>query len=247
MIPTVGPLIALVLLLPIAAVSPAVPARELPHAFEATFTLKAAGATVARIRWSLSPRDGGGYVSTSHTEPAGMVALFRKETRVERSEWKLAGDMLQPLEYHYERTGKKARSIDITFDWDNKVARHDSQGTAWRLPVPPGTLDKFSYLFALMRDLNRGERHVEYTVADGGRHLKHYVLAGVGEERIETALGTLDTTVIRRERNDSKRVTTLWCADALGFLPVKLVHVEGDGTVLTARIDSLTGVEPSGS
>ena len=237
MIAFARPLIALVLLLPTVGV----PAGDLPEPFEATFTLKAAGTKIARIRWSLSPRDGGGYVSTSHTEPAGMIALLRKETRVERSEWALTGDRLQPLSYHYERTGRKARSIDITFDWEKNVAHHDSQGTAWRLPVPPGTMDKFSYLFALMLDLARGERRVEYTVVDGGRRLKHYVLSSVGEERIKTALGTYDTTVVRRERTDSKRETTLWCADELGFLPVKIVHVEGDGAVLTARIDSLSG------
>ena len=242
-----GPLVALFLLLPTATVSPAVSAEDLPDAFEATFTLKAAGTTVARIRWSLSPRAGGGYVSTSRTRPAGVAALFRKETRVERSEWAVVGDRLRPLAYRYERTGSKARSIDIAFDWEKNIAHHDSQGTAWRLPVPAGTLDKFSYLFALMRDLSLGERRVEYTVADGGRHLKHYVLESIGDERIETALGTLVTTVIRRKRTTSKRVTTLWCAEAFGFLPVKIVHVEADGTVLTIRIDSLGGIERSGS
>ena len=142
--------------------------------------LEAGGTTIARIRWSLSPGANGRYISTSHTEPAGMFALFSTETRIERSEWAFAGDWLQPLAYHYERTGKKARSIDITFDWDKNVAQHDSKGAAWRLPVPPGTLDKFNYLFALMRDLMRGERRVEYTVADGGHRLEHYVLAGIG-------------------------------------------------------------------
>ena len=244
---TARSLVALLLALQTGAVSPAVPAGDPPETFEAAFTLKAGGTTIARIRWSLSPGVNGRYISTSHTEPAGMFALFSRDARIERSEWTVAGDWLQPLAYHYERTGKKARSIDITFDWDENVARHDSKGAAWRLPVPPGTLDKFSYLFALMRDLMRGERRFEYTVADGGRHLKHYVLAGIGEERIETALGTFDTTVVRRERANSKRETTLWCARALGFLPVKIVHLERDGSVLTARIDSLSGIVPPGS
>ena len=247
MIATARSLIAWLLVLQTGAVSPAVPAGDLPEAFEATFTLEAGGMTVARIRWSHSPGANGRYISTSHTEPVGMFALFSRENRIERSEWTVAGDWLQPLAYHYERTGRKARSIDITFDWDENVARHDSKGVAWRLPVPPGTLDKFNYLFALMRDLMRGERRVEYTVADGGRRLKHYVLAGIGEERLETALGTFDTTVVRRERTGSKRETTLWCARALGFLPVKIVHVKRDGAVLAVRIDSLSGIVPSGS
>ena len=246
MSPVARPFTALSLLCAVA--SPlAAPAGGLPERFEATFALEAAGATIARTRWSLAPGANGTFVSTSRTEPAGMFSLIRNESRVERSEWTWAGDRLQPLAYRYERTGRKAREIDIEFDWTANVARHDSAGASWRLPVPPGTLDKFSYILAMMRDLGRGERSLEYSIADGGRRLKHYVLTGVGEERVETALGTFDTTVMRRERKSGKRRTTLWCAEALGFLPVKIVHVERDGTSLTLRIESLSGIERRGS
>ena len=222
-------------------------ARELPERFEATFVLEAVGTKIARTQWSLAPGTNGTYVSTSRTEPAGVFSLIRSETRVERSEWTYEGDWLQPLTYRYERTGRKPRKIDIEFDWEANVARHDSPGASWRLPVPPGTMDKFNYILAMMRDLSRGKRSVEYTIADGGRQLKHYVLTGIGEERIETALGTFDTTVIRRERENSKRQTTLWCAGELGFVPVKIVHVERDGKSMTLHIESLSGIERHGS
>ena len=236
------------LLLLCAAASPLpAPARELPERFDATFVLEAAGTKVARTQWSLAPGADGTWVSTSRTEPAGVFSLIRNEARVERSEWTWDGDWLQPLAYRYERTGRKAREIDIEFDWEANVARHHSPGASWRLPVPPGTMDKFNYILAMMRDLSRGERKVEYTIADGGRRLKHYVLSGVGEERIETALGTFDTILIRRERENSKRRTTYWCARELGFLPVKIVHTERDGKSMTLRIESLSGIEPRGS
>lgn len=247
MSPTARSLVALLLVLQIAAVSPAASAGGLPEEFEATFMIEAGGMTIGRIRLALSAGTNGRYISTTYTEPVGMLARLRRETHIERSEWVFAGDWLKPLAYHYERTGKKARSVQISFDWDKGVAEHDSNGTAWRLPVPPGTLDKTNYLFALMRDLMRGERRVEYTVVNGGRRLEQYVLVGIGKERIETALGPLDTAVVRRDRTDSKRETTLWCAKALGFLPVKIVHVERDGAVLTVRIDSLNGIVPSAS
>ena len=230
-------------LLSIAASPLATPARELPERFEATFLLEVAGTKFARTQWSLVPGAGGTYVSTSHTEPIGMFSLIRNEARVERSEWTYEGNWLQPLAYRYARTGRKAREIEIRFDWEENVAFHDSSGARWRLPVPPGTMDKFNYIFAMMRDLSRGERSVEYTIADGGRRLKHYLLAGIGEERIETALGTFDTTIIRRDRKNSKRRTTLWCANELGFLPVKIVHLERDGKSLTLHIESLSGIE----
>ncbi len=233
------------LLLSSAVFSLAVSARELPERFEATFTLEAKGAAIARTRWSLSPGAGGGFVYESHTEPMGVFSLLSDDTISERSEWTYTRDWLRPLAYRYERTGRKARDLSIAFDWEEGseegVARHDSPGGAWEMAVPPGVMDKLSYLLALMRDLGRGARGAEYTIADGGK-LKHYVFSRIGEERIETALGALDAVVVRRERKNAKRETTLWCAAALGFLPVKIVHRERDGTILSLRIESLSGL-----
>ena len=239
---TPGPA-ALLLLLWGAALPLDAPARGLPERFEATFTLEAKGVAIARTRWSLSPGAGGGYVYESRTEPAGMFALIRDDTIVERSEWDYEGEWLRPLAYHYERTGRRAREVGIAFDWEERIARHDSPAGAWKMEVPDGVaaMDKLGYLLALMRDLGRGERHMEYTIADGGK-LKRYTLTGIGDERIETALGAFDTVVVRREQGNAKRETTLWCASALGFLPLKIVHRERDGTVLSLRIESLSGI-----
>ena len=241
------PFNALVLLCLAASPLAAAEARDLPERFEATFVLEAAGAKVARTQWSLAPGTDGSYVATSRTEPVGVFALIRDETRIERSEWTWEGGRLKPIEYRYRRTGRKPREIDIAFDWEANIARHHSPGASWRLPVPPGTMDKFSFILAMMHDLGRGERSVEYTIADGGRRLKRYVLTGIGEERITTALGRFDTAVVRRERENSERKTTFWCAADLGFLPVKIVHVESDGKPITLNIESLSGIERRGS
>ena len=236
------PLAALPLLCLAASPLAAPGAHDLPKRFEATFVLEAAGTKVARTRWSVVPGTAGSYVATSRTEPVGVFALIRDETRIERSEWTWDGDWLKPLEYRYQRTGRKSRELDIAFDWEANVARHDSPGASWQLPVPPGTMDKFNYILAMMHDFGRGKRSVEYTIADGGRRLKRYVLTGIGEERVTTPLGTFDTAVIRRERENSKRKTTFWCAAELGFLPVKIVHVEGDGKSMILTIESLSGI-----
>ena len=110
------------------------------------------------------------------------------------------------------------------------------------MPVPPGTMDKFNYILALMRDLSRGERGVEYTIADGGR-LRRYVLTSIGEERIETALGTFDTIVIRRERENSKRRRPCGVRARWAFSRVKLAHVEPNGKPVTSIFVSLSGIE----
>ena len=231
------------LALEIAVLPLAAPAWELPQRMEATFVLEAAGTKFARTQWSLAPGVGDTYISTSRTEPTGLFALIREETRIERSEWTYSEDWLQSLEYHYERTGRKSRKIAITFDWEENIAHYESQGTAGQLSVPPGTMDKLNHYLALMRDLGRGARRVEYTIADSRRRLGRYVFSKIGEESIHTSLGTLDAVVVRRWHENRQRRTTLWCARALGFFPVKIVHVERDGTPLTLRIESLSGIK----
>ena len=238
-----GARLGAVLALSVAALPLAAPARELPQRMEATFVLEAAGTKFAATHWTLAPGDGDTYISTSRTEPRGLFALIHDETRYERSEWTYSEDWLQPLAYHYERTGRKSRQIDITFDWQENVAHYESHGTSWQLKVPPGTMDKLNHFLALMRDLGRGARHVKYTIADSRRRLTDYVFSEIGEASVDTALGTLEAVVVRREHEDRRRRTTFWCARALGYFPVKIVHDERDGTPLTLRIESLSGIE----
>ena len=215
--------------------------RGLPQRFEASFTLKSLGATVARTHWTLSPLDDGRYVYESRSETSGVMAWVSKDNIVERSEWRYHDDALRPLSYSYRRDGRKSRRVAVAFDWDKRVARNTTAGATWQMPIPEGTLDKLNYLLAMMRDLADGKRDIRYQVADGGR-LKSYRLLAVGNERLTTELGRLDTVVIRRLREGKRRETTLWCAPSLRYLPVRIEHRERDGVDVLLAIDSVRGL-----
>jgi len=221
-------------------------AGTLPERFVAEFVLEAHGATVGRTTWSLAPGGEGRFVYESLTETAGVVALIRDDRIVERSVWRYGDDGgLRPLRYRYERTGKKARDVAIDFDWENGRVHNTAKGRTWELEVPAGTLDKLSYLLAMMRDFRGGARSVTYDIADGGK-VKTYRLETRGEETLETALGPLDTVMVERLRDDDdERETLLWVAPALDFLPVKVRHREKDGSVLVLRVESVDGIGPA--
>jgi hypothetical protein len=67
----------------------------------------------------------------------------------------------------------------------------------------------------------------------------------MGVETLETALGTLKTLKIRRLRDQDDGEATLWCASALGFLPVKLEHRDRDGRLVSMYIQSIEGMPPT--
>ncbi len=213
--------------------------------FVASFVLKIFGTTVGRSEWRLVPGENEQFLWESRSETAGAGALISDVYITERSESELYGQTFRPLVYRYSRYGKNAvRNIQVTFDWDNGVVLNTAKGHTWSMSVPPQTLDKLNYLLALMRDLADGKRSMRYTIADGGR-LKVYDMREVGTETLETALGTLKTVKIRRLRHKDDREATLWCAPALGFLPVKLEHRDRDGRLVSMTIQSIEGMPPT--
>jgi len=210
-----------------------------PEPFSAKYLLSAKGIVVGKTRWSFERAGDARFVYEARSTPTGLVSLFRDDRIVERSELRVrpTGE-LRPLRYHYRRTGDKAEQVEIRFDWENRIAHNDVEGTTRRLDIPEGTLDKASYILALMRDLARGKRRVSYPVAAHGK-LKTYRLEAVERERLDTKLGQLDTIKVRRIRDpDTDRKTLAWFAPALGYLPVKIVHEEDDGWGLSLHIES---------
>ena len=83
---------------------------------------------------------------------------------------------------------------------------------------------------------------IQISVADGKR-VKDYLLTFVGEDVVDTPMGSLNTLHFERLHDDPDRKSDIWVAPELDFLMVKTVHIE-DGkpveVVLTkARIEGL--------
>jgi Protein of unknown function (DUF3108) len=213
--------------------------------FVANFVLTAFGTTVGRTQWRLVPIDDLQFLWESRSETAGAGALIRDLYITERSESEIHGQGFRPIVYNYDRYGENAsRKVQVSFDWENGVVLNTAQDHTWRMAVPPDTLDKLNYLLALMHDLASGKRNMRYTIADGGR-LKTYDMRAAGTETLETALGTLKTLKVRRLRDQDEDEAMLWCASALGFLPVKLEHRDRDGRLVSMHIESIEGMPPT--
>ena len=202
-----------------------------PQNFRATFLLKAQNVEVGTTQWELAPLSAGRYAFTSRSEAIGIAKLFRNERVNERSEWQFADGHVRPLHYAYSRIGgKRERELKTEFDWEKAQVRHWHNTEGSTMPLVNGTLDNLVYVIALMSDLAHGVKDAHYQVVDGGK-TKNYQLKVIGQEQIDTVVGSLKTTVIERTRSGKSRLTRIWCAQALNFLPVQIEHVEDDGTL----------------
>ncbi len=213
------------------------PAAAISEPFVARFSLTTQGTKIGQTEWSVRAVASDVFVYESRTVAAGIFGLVSDDEIVERSHWQLDQGTLQPLRYSYRRSGgDNERNVEVSFDWEKQQAENTVRGHSWRMPVPAGTLDKLSYVLVLMEDLAAEKTELRYQIADGGR-LKTYELRIEGEERIDTALGSMDTIIVRRLRNSEQRETLLWCSKSLNYLPVMIEHREKDGTVVW-RIES---------
>lgn len=218
--------------------------EQVPSSFNATYKLYYAGMEVAETQRSISKSGTGQneYIYRAESRTIGLATMVRKDHIVEESLWKVINRELYPLDYSYVRyKGELDREVNIHFDWEKNLITGQVNKKTKKLPLTAGVLDKLLYQYAIMRDLQNGEFPETYTIADG-RKMETYYFNNMGEEKITTPLGVLDTIKIEHIKPNDERKLVFWCAPDLKFLPVKIEHTEEDGQVTTAVIQLLAGL-----
>ena len=209
--------------------------------FEAEFSLYAMNMEVAIVTRRLTRLDDNSYEYLSETRTIGLSSLFKKLHIVETSNLTVQGRLLKPVFYSYKRSGnKKKREVSIEFNWQTNEIKNTINGDFWHMPTEPSVMDKLLYQLAIMFDLKNGHTPASYLIADGGG-IKTYNFEKLGEETIDTPLGSFDTTKMLRYKPDSSRRSVFWCAHDLEFLPIKVEHTEKDGSKTMAVIKLLQG------
>lgn len=158
---------------------------------------------------------------------ASMLVASLNET----SWLNLVNGDIQPHQYRYSRKGMgKSKKIKQDFDWKNQQATGSDRGKPINVTLIQGVQDKSSYQLALQRDVAEGKTSMSYRVLDGD-DLDTYDFRVLGEEKVDTKVGTVDAIKVERVRDptQSKRITVLWFAKDWDFLLVRLQQVESDG------------------
>ncbi|MTI63986.1 DUF3108 domain-containing protein [Methylophaga sp.] len=217
-------------------------ASDIPD-FSANYLVRLNGIQAGELKRTLTTQENGLRKFSSVSQAKGVFSFFKPDVIEETSVWKLVDDRVTPQRYRYQRTGgKKDKFLQMQFNWRQKQVSIDDREHPWELDIKTGVLDKLVYQISLMRDLNKGIKQVDYLIADGG-HLKTYEIKVLARETITTPMGQIETIKLTRHREKpNDRETTLWCAPALGYLPVKLEHVE-DEAVFTAVLRRLQGID----
>lgn len=218
--------------------------------YSAHYQIEMNGLQAGELTQQLETLTDGLHRFRSVTKAKGLVAVFRRDTVKETSLWTLTKQQIIPHQYLYQRSGgKKDKYLRMDFDWQQNSVHIDDKVHPWDLEIDPKTLEKHIYQVQLRLDLLQDptKQVFNYAIADGGR-IKHYQIERLEPETISTPLGKIATVKFKRQRDrdsDKDRETTLWCAPELDYLPVKLEHIEKDGTKFTAILHELDGISDS--
>jgi hypothetical protein len=218
-------------------------AQDIPD-FSANYKVRLNSLSAGELKRVLTTNDDGSRTFNSKSQAKGVFAFFKPDLVEETSIWMKEGNEVRPQSYLYQRTGgKKDKYLSLNFDWQNQQINIDNKKQTWSLDAKPNALDKLSYQLALMLDLEQKKKAFSYQIADGSK-FKTYDIIILGTEIISTPLGKIEAIKLKRKRSSEKqRQTTLWCAPALHYLPVRIEHIEKDGTNFTAELRRLKGFD----
>ena len=161
-----------------------------------------------------------GYIATHVIKPTGMSRMFSRGKINETSEFLAAADGVRPVEYSsHDTISRDKTNAVVQFDWDNGEARGTVNGEEVISTMDGLAHDRVSIQYELMHDLLNNGPGDEYTMFEIDK-LRTLHVRNIGPKAVKVPAGKYEAVGIQHQAEGSKRVTTLWCVEELGYLPV---------------------------
>jgi hypothetical protein len=161
-----------------------------------------------------------GFSSSSVIKPTGIASWLMKGTIEESSEFTAGSDGIRPMVYDSADTlSKEDKFMHFDFDWEGDSLSGKINGEEFSFELSDNVHDRVSIQYELMHNLLNGKTSSEYGLLDGEK-LKQIQIKTIGTKEIKTPFGKFMAIGIQHSATNSSRVSTLWCAEELGYLPV---------------------------
>jgi len=204
--------------------------------FQASFEVVFRGMNAGTSSLELTRDNGNRWRYVSRNEARGLFKLALPGEIRQTSLFTLEDDWPRPLRYVADDGTKSTdKDISLEFDWPAGRVRGTAERKAVDLPLQAGLQDGMSVQIALLRALAAGERPSGFRLIDKDE-IKEYVYVDEGRAPLRTVAGELDTVVWSSHRPSSDRVTRVWYAPSLGFLPVQAERKRGDRLEWSMRL-----------
>lgn len=225
-------------LLAVSASAAAAQTRLTPHS--ATYKIKISVVT-GELKTTLEATDDG-LKATHEVRPTGMSRMLARGFIRESSEFHAASDGIRATRYTAEDTlSREPDNVDLRFDWEAGEVSGTVNGEEFRSTMETLSHDRISIQYQLMFDLLNGVGEAQYTMFEIDR-LRQVHVRNIGTKTVKVPAGEFVAVGVQHQAEGSKRVTTLWCAEELGYLPV-IIEQHRQGTLKVRA--TLSNYEPA--
>jgi hypothetical protein len=222
---------------PAAADAAETTARLTPHSARYDVSISVLGGTLTTDVTEAGP----GFMATSMIEPTGMSRIVARGVIQESSYFLADGEGVRPAQYRsIDTLSSDDTFINFDFDWREQVVTGSINDEDFRSELDGKVQDRVSLQYELMLDLLQGKASPEYSLLDGDE-LKLLQVRNIGTKEVKVPFGKFTATGIQHNKKNSSRVTTLWCAEELDYLPV-IIEQHRDGKLRIRAV--LTRYEP---
>ena len=166
----------------------------------------------------------GQWLYETRAFPSMLARVVVSPQARERGVMQIAPDGVRPLSFDFnDGSADSAKDVRLKFDWAAGRVLGEAQGVPFELAVERGTQDTASVQAAMLVDLLADRAPQGFPILTGSK-LRFYRYWQEGRATVMTPFGQFDTVVWANQRDGSTRVTKVWHAPALGFLPVQAVQ-----------------------
>jgi Protein of unknown function (DUF3108) len=179
---------------------------------------------VVNLSWK---RNGDQYEIDSTVQPSGIFTSMFVGTfhQVSRGDITAAG--IRPRFFSLKRGDARADTAEFLRATNElKIIKH---GETHLMPLPERMQDMQSFLFQMAHDVASTGGTAETVVVQvtNARKVYEYRFRRVGEENIDTKVGTIATIHLKSEATNPEDVYEVWLAPEQHYMPVKLKFFMG--------------------
>ena len=216
------------------AAEPAASVKEYTAVYEVSRNNK----NLAEVTVQLSQEDG---VWTFHGfthDVEGLADLLNvKGVQTVTGQWLDGIFVPENYDFSFSLIGYRM-NWNAEFDWSSGIVTTRTKSGKSELPLASGAVDPFSLSLNISSHLARDQAQVAVDVIDEDEIENHIYQADL-EESVDTALGCLETTRVKRIRKSSKRTSLVWYANEHSYVPVLAQHFKKKDKGLRLQIISL--------
>jgi hypothetical protein len=217
----------------------ALAADALPQPFTAEYSIEWMGLRAGTSQLTFAQAPDSHYSYTSRINARGLFRLVFPDEISQASTFTIdASGLPVPLSYRStDGSSDKKRDVTLDFNWTTERVTGIAEKQPVDVPLRPGTQDAMSVQIAMLRGVAADQTPKTYLMIEKNE-ITDYIYAPEGTAHLTTALGDIDTVIWTSRRPNSDKVTRLWCAPSLGYVPVRAERKRGSKTEWLMNIRS---------